>query len=223
MFKELIDNLKNKRQKLVATSNTFLDTTENDDNVEIIIDEFKNFFRMQISDYVTIQTYCNKTDEEDIYDMCKKISMSILWNSGQQRVNKGVFYVLSMGNVVYNFWTDGKEIMVDERVKQEDETWEKILRFNLMTNDYAFTFFKHDRLGSTFYNMYYYTEGMDMGLLAFTKDEAYEEIKPFFDRILSIENVLDIIDVDKINKIVLSDLRPEGVKKELKGKEEIKC
>ncbi|MCX4365552.1 MAG: hypothetical protein OSJ70_07260 [Bacilli bacterium] len=215
MLREVIDNLKIKRQKLIEVTPN-MNAKCDEDNVKITIDKYLDFLRMQISDYVSICEYTKKTDLCDNYEMCKKISMSILWNSGKQKINKGTFYVYTVNNVIYNFWTDGKEIMIDERIKTEKETQEKILRFDLSTLDYAFTFFKHNSIGSTFYTMYYHTKEREIGELAFSKEEAYEAIRPFLESVSAIKNIFGIIDLNIIIERVFNDLKPDGLIKSIK-------
>lgn len=211
MIRDFIDDLKRKRQRLVEFGSSKDFYEDEKQGVDIIIDKHKNFFRMQISDYVNICEYSNKTDKEDIYGMSKKISMSVLWNSGKQKINKGTFFVFVDGDAIYNFWVNGNEIRIDERIKLEEESQERILRFNLDTNEYGFTFFKHDIFGSTFYTKYYHSKGIDMGKLAFSKKEFADEVKLFLERISSVENVFEIIKLRLISERLFNDLGPDGV------------
>ena len=216
MFKELINKLKNKREQLVEVSSR-VDIEENEEKkIDLVIDTYKNFFRMYISDYISIGEYDERTNELDPEKMCDNISINIFWNSGKQRVNKGTFYVLIDGNVIYNFMIDGNKIKIDERIKFEEESHERIFSFDLSSNEYRLVFFKHDKFGSTFYNMYYPPEEY-MEKFALTREEMYEEVKGLLERTFGVENVSDLMDVNLIKQRVLNDLGPEGIKKEYRN------
>lgn len=218
MIKEWVNSLKNKKQKLIEVSSSNACKENNEENIEIIVDTYKNFFRMYLSDYVSITKYAEITKEKDPSSISKNISMNVLWNNGKQKVNKGTFYVLLTNNVIYNFLINGNKIKIDERIKLDEESHEKIFSFDFASDEYRLVFFKHDRIGSTFYNMYYPPEEY-MEKFGLTREETYSEVKGLLERVLGIENVLDLMDVNFIKKKVLNDLKPDVVKKEYKDNE----
>ena len=216
MFTELIRKLINKREELVEVS-SHVDTEKKEKKkIDIVVDTYKNFFRMYISDYVPVIEYDERTNEIDPDKMSDNISMNIMWNSGRQEINKGTFYVLLEDNVIYNFMLDGDKIKIDERIKFDEESHERIFSFDLGSGAYRLVFFKHDRFGSTFYNMSYPPDKY-MEEFGLTREETYDEVKGLLERVSGVENVLDLIDVNLVKQRVLNDLKPDGVKKEYKN------
>lgn len=218
MIRKWIDKLKNKKEELVEVSSRVESEEKKEKKVDIVIDTYKNFSRVYISDYVSILEYDERVKEMDPSGTYKNISMNILWNSGRQEVNKGTFFILLGDNFKYNFLIDGEKIRIDERIKLEDESHERIFRFDFDSSKYKLTFFKHNSFGSTFYNMYYPPE-KHMEKFGLTREEAYREVKELLERVEQVENVIDLMDVNLIKDVVLSDLRPDGVKKEYKDNE----
>lgn len=211
MIRNVINQLKHKRNQLTNLSSFEQPIIA---PVEITISEETDCYVMYISNYVDALEYSKKKDEIDKMGISNRISMSLLWNSCRQKINKGIYYIFLKDDDLYNIWINGKEIKIDERLKVGEETYEKIISFKLDSNDYSFTSFKHDKIGSTFYTKYYGTQKMDMGKLSLNKEEAYEEIMMFLNNVLEIENILDIVDINLLMDRVYQDLLPHVVMKE---------
>ncbi|MDE6292686.1 MAG: hypothetical protein K2L98_03300 [Bacilli bacterium] len=218
MIRKLIDKLKYKKEELVEVSSRVETEEKQEEKVDIVIDTYKNFFRMYISNYVSVNNYDERTNEIDPDKMSDNISMNIMWNSGRQKINKGTFYVLLEDNVIYNFMIDGDKIKIDERIKFDEESHERIFSFDLGSGAYRLVFFKHNRFGSTFHNMSYPPDKY-MEEFGLTREETYDEVKGLLERVEQVENILDLMDVNLIKDVVLNDLKPDGVKKEYKDNE----
>ena len=60
-----------------------------------------------------------------------------------------------------------------------------------------------------------------MGGFAFSKKEAYEEIKPLLERISNIENIFVLFDLNSLIEKIFNDLSSSGVIKEYKNEEQV--
>lgn len=102
-----------------------------------------------------------KSSEE--YSILDLVSNSVLWNSTRQKVNKGIYYVITIDNRIYNILFTDEEIVINERIKilvdeqtqKENITRERDITFNINKNEYYYFSAKHDITGDTFYTKYY--------------------------------------------------------------------
>lgn len=95
MIKEMINKLKKKRMQLKNSVNCFnTDIKLGRSDIEIILVKLCNIYRMEISDYITINEYCERIKLIDTYGIADTINMNVLWNSSEQKVNKGLYYVI---------------------------------------------------------------------------------------------------------------------------------
>lgn len=101
MFKELINKLKGRKQKL-ENYTTYVEQEENNEKDNIIVSEENGICKIDILDYISIGEYVKVTDLGGIYSILSSISNSVLWNSDKQKVNKGIFYVINVDNRLYN-------------------------------------------------------------------------------------------------------------------------
>lgn len=210
MFTEIINKLKNKKQKLQNLNNTSIDEKA---TFDIIIAKENNVYKMEISDYISIVDYVERTDLIDEFGVTNMISNGVFWNSKKQKVNKGIYYVLIVGSRLYNIFIDGDDLAIDERTKINDITEEKIIYFNTINSDYRYFSAKHDKIGSTFYTKYYSKKGSDFGKLNFSKEEAYEEINNVISNLESIEEIACLVDINLLKKGILNDIDNEFLQK----------
>lgn len=212
MFKELINKLKGRKQKL-ENYTTYVEQEEKKEKDNIIVSEENGICKIDILDYISIGEYVKVTDLGGIYSILSSISNSVLWNSDKQKVNKGIFYVINVDNRLYNILINDEIIKIDERIQKEfdDErnkdniTEERIITFSINSKEYWYTSFRHDKTGDTYYTKYYGLK-YDLGPLELSDNDAFSDIKMVFDNLLNIQNIENILDISLLNKYILEDL-----------------
>ena len=123
MFKKF----KIKKLKDYESNNKFTENPiEKQSDFDITISTENNISKIVISDYISIGDYIKKSESSDEFHLLNLLSNSVLWNNRKQKVNKGIFYVTSTSNRLYNIFFTDKTIKIDERTKIEfDETFQK--------------------------------------------------------------------------------------------------
>lgn len=207
MLNRLINTLKGKKEELLNLSS----------DEAIAVENTPSHFKMIIKDYMEVGIYSDTIDNLDPDKISDKISFSVLWNTTKQRINKGTFYVICVNDSVYNIWFDGLDLKLDERIKVGDETHEKILNVKMDDGNFHFTSLKHDKIGSTFYTMYYHPGDSLIPAMSFSNEEAKLEINKLLDCFLTIEGIETIIDIEEIRNFVIKNIDPDQVKLEKKG------
>ena len=210
MLKELIDKYL-RRKKVVEEK---IQPVEEKQVFDISISRCNNVFIVDVSDYVTIGDYVERMHEIDNYNLLDLIGNAVLWNSKRQRVNKGTYYVIMHDGYLYNILLGEEETIIDERIKVDDHTVEKHIDLH-KNGDYNFTHFKHDKVGSTYYTMYYSKKGFPIKNFELSKEDAYELISDLLNRFELVPSSDNILDVNMFRDNVLDDLVPksDGVSK----------
>lgn len=213
MFKELINNLKRKKQKLEDYT-TYVKPEEKIGNVNISVTEENGFYKIEISDYISILEYIDMTEFGGIYNILSSISNAVLWNSRKQKVDKGIYYVINIDNHLYNIFINDEKIQIDERIQKEvDEernkdniTEERIITFYVDSREYRYTSFRHDNTGDTYYTKYYGHKGYDLGNFELSDEETFEDINLVLCNLSEIKNIESIIDINFVKEHILKDL-----------------
>ncbi len=219
MFRELIDKLKTKKKQLqnyaTTNENTENKPIEKQNDSEITISSENNIFKIEISGYISIGDYVNKMESNDEFHILNLLCNCVIWNSGKQKINKGTYYVISIGNRLYNILFTDEKLMIDERTKiefdeqtqKENITEERVITFKINKNEYHYFEAKHDKTGNTFYTRYYNKNRLfSLGTLDLQLQEAYDEISSVIYNLESINGIENIIDIDFLKKQVLEDL-----------------
>lgn len=219
MFRELIDKLKlmKKRLQKYTTNNSIAEdkSAEEQNNFEITIASEDNISKIVINDYISIGDYVKKMESSDEFQILDLLCNCVLWNSEKQKVNKGTYYVISVGNRLYNILFADEKLIIDERTKiefdeqaqKENITEERVITFDTNTNEYHYFGAKHDRTGNTFYTRYYNkNRSFSMGTLDLSAKETYDEISSVIYNLESIYKIETIIDLEFFKKHVLEDL-----------------
>ena len=209
MFKELINKLKKKKQRLQDLT----DTQSEKASFNISISKEYGIYKIEVSDYVSIIDYADYVKLIDKYGITEKISNGVLWNSRKQKVNKGTYYVLIVENRLYNILVNDNDFILDERTQIENITEERILEFNTNSGDYHYFSAKHDKTGNTFYTRYYSKKRLDLGKLNFSKEEAYEEVNNVISNLSNIGEITEIIDTNLLEINILNDIDTEYFQK----------
>jgi len=219
MIRELINKLKAKKQQL-QKYNTNVDVIETEKikeekEIDIKVSKQNNIFKIEISDYMSIGDYLDKIKSSDEYSILDLVCLSVLWNSGKQKVNKGIYYVINVDNCLYNILFTDEKIYVDERTKKEiDEqtkmkniTQERLITLYTNKNEYHYFSAKHEENRNTYYTRYYSKNRMySLGALDLTEEETYEEVRAVIYNLENIEGIETILDVDLLKEHVLNDL-----------------
>lgn len=225
MFKKF----KIKKLKDYESNNKFTENPiEKQSDFDITISTENNISKIVISDYISIGDYIKKSESSDEFHLLNLLSNSVLWNNRKQKVNKGIFYVASTSNRLYNISFTDETIKIDERTKIEfDETFQKenvteerVITFNINTNEYHFFFAKHDNNGSTYYMRYYNKNRLySFGSLDLSAEETYNEISLVIYNLENINDIEKIIDIENLKKQILESLKKdfERIKKYAKN------
>lgn len=219
MFRELIDKLKTKKKKLqnYATINETIENKpiEEQNDFEITISSENNISKIVISDYISIGDYVKKMESSDGFLILDLLCNCVLWNSRKQKVNKGTYYVISNANRLYNILFTDEKLIIDERTKiefdeqaqKENITEERVITFDINTNEYHYFGAKHDKTGDTFYTRYYNKNRLfSMEALDLSAKETYDEISSVIYNLEGINGIENIINIELLKKQVLEDL-----------------
>ena len=201
MFEKFLNKIKNKKNK-----QTVVETKK--DHFNINIDKIDDVLKMEISDYISITDYVEKMKEIDKYNLLDLVCNSVLWNSKKQLVNKGTYYILSYDGRLYNIILNEEGLKLDERIKVDGITEEKVIRIN-SNNDYSFSSLKHDKTGSTFYTKFYDNSTLKMGRLELSESKAYEQIETLIKNLKEDERISDILDIEQVEN-VLKDIKKKS-------------
>lgn len=212
MFRELINKLRIKKvnlQKYKANNRIESNLIENE--TDITISKVDNIYKIEISDYISISDYIVKKNSNEEYYILDLICNCVLWNGSKQKINKGIYYVISMGNCIYNILFSEENIKIDERIKMElaekDMTQERVITFNTDKNQYHYFSAKHDETGSTFYTKYYNEDRTNsFGALDLSEQETYDEISSVIHNLENIEGIEKILDIGMLKTEILEKL-----------------
>lgn len=215
MFRELINKLKFKKQQLTKYNNVNETKSVEENKIDIIVSKENNYFKVEISDYISISDYVDKMESIDEYNILHSICNCVLWNNNKQKVNKGTYYVINNNNYLYNILFTGEEIMIDERIqKEKDEqtekeniTQERVITVNINKKNYHYYCAKHESNGNTYYTKYYdKNRTYSLGALDLAAEETYEEVKSVISNLESIEGIEHILNIQLFNEYILDDL-----------------
>lgn len=219
MLRELIDKLKSKKKQLQSSTinNKTIETKpiEEESKFDISISSQNNIYKIEISDYISIGDYIKKMKSSDEFHILDLICNCVLWNSTNQKVNKGTYYVISIANRIYNILFTDEKIKIDERTKIEiDEqaqkdniTEERVITYDINKNKYRYFSAKHDKTGDTYYTRYYDKNRLySLGVLDLSEEETYDEVNSVIYNLESIEGITNILDIELLKEHILKDL-----------------
>lgn len=212
MVQEIINKLKAKKQQLQNSVGSNSNIEEEKPTFEIILSEEKNFYRMEISDYISIVDYTERMSLIDNFGLESLIGTAVLWNSGEQKVNKGLYYVVPIDNRLYNILIEGKHIRIDERIKTNNITEERFIFLDVETNHYSYTFHKHDHTGNTFYTRYFRRD-FSYGNLDLSVEDFTESVTSLIHNLEIIDNIRDIVDIKLLKESLFGDLENKMLQK----------
>jgi len=226
MFKELIDKLKLRKLWLenYKHNKTVIQSDEINENKNIVINVTNeyDFYKIEIPYYISLEDYVNKMESGDEYNILDSLCNCVIYNSEKKKVNKGIYYVITNGNSLYNILLNDEKIIISERIKlaideetrKENITQERVITFYINNNKYNYFSAKHDSSRDTYYIKYYNkNRGYSLGELDLTEKETYEEILSVISNLEDIDKIDDILDINILKLYILDDLKNECVKK----------
>lgn len=217
MLKEIYDKLMIKKQKLQSLNNISNENKipEKENAIDINVSNNGNLFKIEISDFVSITDYVEKKNSSNKYSILSKISNSVLWNGSKQKVNKGIYYVITCDNRLYNILINNDKIVIDERTKKEKDeqtgnnniTEERVITIKINNNEYHYFSAKHEENGNTYYTKYYNkNRNYSLGALDLSKEETYQEVSSIIYNIENIKELENIINIQLLKESILHDL-----------------
>ena len=186
----------------------------NNNDFEIKITKNGDIYKVEISDDLLIKEFVEKIKSDDKYQILTLISSNVLWNSVIQKIDKGVYYVMSKDNKIFNIAFADNGLKIDERISLDEDiitgkkniVEEKIITLDFENMNYYYFSGKHDSNGSTYYGKYYSKKKTShIQEFYFSAEECYDEIsKIIFD--LNDYGISDVIDMEMIDKYVLLEI-----------------
>ena len=159
--------------------------------------------KIKISDYLSTADYLDTIKSFGKNNVFSMISNNVLWNSRKQMVNKGSYYILRINNILYNVYVSDFDVVFDSRIKNDDDTYEQIIKYNLVDNKYSYCSFKNDINGSTSNIRYYAPNGIKLIAHKLHRDEAYRMIDDMLTNLVGID--IDRLDIESIKNTILSE------------------
>ena len=207
MLRNIINKLKNKKQKLESFSNenSFYNDVVEKTDFEITISKSNNIYKVEISDYIKLSDYCERMDLIDKDNIADSIFISVLFNSGTQGVNSGIYYVFNNDNRIYNILVNEKEISIAERTIIGEEKEERVLSFPVDGSDYHYFKCKHNKFGSSYDTRYFAKNGTSIPNLELTKEDFAEDINNLVCRLKNNNGIENIYDIDIIYDVISAD------------------
>lgn len=205
MLKEFIEKYLRRKKEV---KQEVIQPVEEKKEFDISISRSNNIFMVEVSDYISIIDYVERMKDIDHFNLLDLICNAVIWNGKRQQVNKGTYYVTINDGYLYNVFIGEDEIAIDERVKVDDHTEQR--HISLHSDDYNYSSFRHDKVGSTYYTMYYSKKGFPIKNFELSEEDAYEEINGVLSNIELIPGICDIVDVKQFRTKVLEDLVPSN-------------
>jgi len=220
MFKELIDKLKQRRNKIqnYRTNNDEIKTgikVHEEKEVEIIISNQNNITKIEITDYICIGDFVDKKNYGEEYKILDLLCNCVLWNSDKQKVNKGIYYVIIIDNRIYNILFTDDKIQIDERIKpifdeitnKKNITQERVITYLSNQNKYCYYSAKHESDGNTYYTKYYNkNREYSLETLDLTEEETFNEVASVISNLEKIPSIETLLDIEFLKENILKDL-----------------
>ena len=108
MLRELVNKLRTRKERLLEVQSAIsTPAIEQNDNVEIVVSRQDDFYKIVISDYISSRGLVDRISKDDSLNVLNSFSNSIFWSNSQQKFSSGTYYVISLGNKLYNFRFNG--------------------------------------------------------------------------------------------------------------------
>lgn len=196
---------RNKKNEDTSTNTKNVDTSTNTKNEEIIenkkceitIEKQNGYYKVTVTDYIPIKDFT----ENEIFDL---ISNNISWDNKHQKHKFGNYFIIINNNEIYNILINEKEIRIDERIKYDTHTHEKIITYNIEKKQIDYFQCKHNLQGSSYETLYYNTEdnGFFIKELELSKELTIEEINKIYNNLLKYTFINEIINIEELFKSI---------------------
>lgn len=183
------------------------------EEAKITVSKENGFFKVEISDYVSISEYFKQM--ENFKELNELITNNIIWNSDKQKREKGIYYVFTIGNRIYNILINEYVLKIDERTlidfddesKKDNVTIERIICYFKDKDEYSYSCFKEDKMGDSFDLKFYPDDNPILAPLSLSLEEAYTEVKSVISNLEGIEGITSIIDLSLLRTLILEDMK----------------
>lgn len=212
----------NKQQNDIQINTNKNNSIKEENNFYINITKLSGIVKIEISDYISITDLVDKIKSSNEYQVLDLLCNCVLWDSHKQKVNKGIYYVITIDNRIYNILINDEKIIIDERTQirldkesqKENITEERVITIELKERKYHYFSAKHSQNGSTYYTKYY-DKNIINGLenLELSGEETFNEINLVFNNIEEIEGINNILDIELLKIHILEDLKQNRVVK----------
>lgn len=206
MLKKMINKLREKKRLLQTVGDYKIPNVIEYSDFEIKLTKESNYFRMIISDYISLVDYVERMKVIDKFGVEQMVSNAVLWNSQKQKVNRGIYFIIFFENKLYNILVNEDVVKIDERIKNAKVEEEKVLLLVEKDNDYSYTYHKHDEFGDTFFTRYFNKRGFSLGKLDLSLEEFICDYKVLVNNLKEIKNIDEIMDLKLLEQIVYNDL-----------------
>lgn len=157
---------------------------------------------IEIEDYLSIQEYMDKSNDINLDD----VTFNVLWNSDRQCINKGFVFAFRVDEGIYNILVNDEVTLIDERVNVDGITEERFIRLS-NSDEYSFSFLKHDASGSTFYTQYFSPKSDFTVGLQLQPKVAMDEIAKVIYTLTHVEGIENVLSIARLNNVIISDLK----------------
>lgn len=198
--------------------------TVEEEDVNITFSLENSFYKIEVSDYASLSKFNEILSSNKEFDsIVNDINfINVFWNSKKEKINKGIYYIITVEDKTYCILIDRNEILVYEKIKKdideetlkENITEERILKFDINTKQYSYASYKHDQFGSSYYHMFYdnYKEAV-IPEFELSKNDAFKEIKELINNLDNIPNIVVILDTTLFKEYILKDLNPDALQR----------
>lgn len=210
-----IREYKLKKSNTISSKEDDSDKLEEDNDVQISLFGANGFYKLIVSDYVTISSQkfddiiSSNKEFKTIYD---ELPAKIFVHDF--KINKGVYYFIILEGKKYIIFINNDFLRINEFIEQGDDlennkkniVVERVLKYNKETYLYDFIILKHDEFKSTYYHMLYsnYYE-YPIPEYELSKKDAFREINDLFSNLEKINCINDIIDINFFREIFKND------------------
>lgn len=149
----------------------------------------------------------------DNFDVNSKLTNGVLWNNRRQCINKGLYFVFSHNDKLYNIIINEELIIIELRVKIKYEIEEKIVTINKKDNNYCYFKCMHDKDGSSYSTKYHGDKIKFSSEFELSIEEFNEDFSLILSNLESFEDIELMIDIALVRQYFFEYLNKNIYKK----------
>lgn len=191
MFRKLFKK-RNTSNKDNSINTTYTKQNE-EQKCDINIEEKDGYYIVTVNTYASINDFTTN----EILDL---ISNNISWHNRMQKHYYGTYYIIQNENEIYNILVNDKVIRIGERIQFETYSHEKIITYDIKTNNFDYFQCKHNIHGSSYETLYYGSEenGFFIKELELSQEETKIEINSIFNNLSKYEFIKSLINIEEL-------------------------